>query len=160
MFNMYKIGFAKDIHELVKGRKLKLGGIHFPAPFGEKAYSDGDVVIHAVVESLLGALGYPDLGLTFPSTNPKYKNIDSTYFLLEVKKFLKKEKFKISNIDISIELEKPKISNKLIDIKKNIAKYLGIKENLISVKANTCEGLGDIGKSRAVAAYAISLIEK
>jgi len=157
---MMRIGFAKDIHALKKGKKLILGGINIPSDKGEVAHSDGDVVIHALSEALLGALALGDLGKFYPTNDKKYKDIESKYILLDVMKKVNKLKYKINNIDISIELEKPKLANYILEIRKNISKLLKIKLDQVSIKAGTNEKMDATGKGVAIIAYAIVLLEK
>lgn len=157
---MMRIGFAKDIHKLVKNRKLMLGGIHIPFDKGELAHSDGDVLLHAIAEAILGAASLGDLGKFYPTNDKKYKDIPSKEILMDVNKRIKKLKYKIENIDTSIEIEKPKLANYIDKIRFNIAKILDIKIDQISVKANTNEGLSVTGKGEAVIAYAIVLLKK
>lgn len=157
---MYRIGFARDIHRLVKNKKLMLAGIEIKSTLGEDAYSDGDVVLHAISEAMLGALALGDLGEHFPNSNKKYKGIASKHILDACYKMIKKKGYKIVNIDISIELEKPKIKDDLLLMRKNLAKLLKIKLDQISIKANTNERMDAIGENKAVAANAIILLKK
>jgi 2-C-methyl-D-erythritol 2,4-cyclodiphosphate synthase len=155
-----KIGSSIDVHQLVAKRKLILGGINIPSKLGAKAHSDGDVVYHALAEAILGALARGDLGDHFPNTDSKYKNYDSSKFVIEVSKLMKKDGYKISNIDISIILETPKLSNYKQMIKLNIVKLLKLKNSQVNVKAGTAEKIGEIGKGKAVVAFVTVLIEK
>ena len=106
-----RIGFASDIHRLVEGRELILAGVHVPAPFGELAHSDGDVVYHAVAEAIIGALALGDLGTHFPDTDPQYKDIDSYILFKKVVSLMKERGYKLGNIDVMITLEKPKLKD-------------------------------------------------
>lgn len=155
-----RIGFASDIHRLVEGRKLILAGVHIPAPFGELAHSDGDVVYHAVAESILGALALGDLGKHFPDSDMKYKDMDSSIILSEVVKMMKEKNFKVGNIDISITLETPKLKDYIFDMRKNLAHYLETDINNVSIKAGTNEKLDALGRGEAVKAEAIVLLEE
>lgn len=156
---MIRIGFAKDIHALKKGKKLILGGINIPFTKGEVAHSDGDVIMHAIAEAMLGALALGDLGKFYPTNDKKYDGIDSKFILLDVYKKVNKLNYKINNIDISVELEKPKLANYILNIRKNISKLLKIKLDQVSLKANTNEKMDAVGKNEAVVAYAIILLE-
>lgn len=150
-----RVGLGYDIHKLVKNRKLILGGIEIPFCFGLLGHSDGDVIIHALADAILGALAYKDLGILFPSSNPKYKNIAGSKILEKIDKILLKNKYKINNIDINIIAEKPDLQpfyNKMCGF---IAKILKIKINQISIKARTNEKLGIIGAQKAIASLAI-----
>jgi 2-C-methyl-D-erythritol 2,4-cyclodiphosphate synthase len=157
---MLRIGSSMDIHRLEPKRKLILGGITIKSNLGTIAHSDGDVVFHALVEAIFGALAIGDLGDHFPSSSQKYKNYDSEKFLIVAKKHLKQQKCKVNNIDISIILETPKLSNYKLKIRKNIAKILDVALNQVSVKAGTMEKIGEIGAGQAVMALATVLIEK
>lgn len=153
-----RIGFASDIHRLVANRPLILGGINIPYEKGELAHSDGDVVYHALAESLLGALALGDLGTHFPDNDPKYKDIDSSILVKEVMTKVDEKGYKISNIDISITLEQPKLRSYIDEIRKNIAKLTNVNIDQVSVKAGTNEKLDDIGRGEAVKAESIVLL--
>ena len=157
---MLRIGSSMDIHRLEPKRKLILGGIKIQSKLGPIAHSDGDVVFHALVEAIFGALAIGDLGDNFPSEDQKYKNYNSEKFLLVAKKHIKRQMYRINNIDISIILEAPKLSNYKLKIRKNIAKILALDLNQVSVKAGTMEKVGEIGAGRAILAFATVLIEK
>ena len=150
---MYRIGFAKDIHRLVKGRPLILGGVHIPFELGEDAHSDGDVVYHALSEALLGSLALGDLGTFYPPSDDKYLNLDSSYFVKDCFNKIKNRVYSIVNIDISINLEKPKLKSYLQNMKENISSLLEIDTDDISIKAMTNEKLDAVGKLEAVEAY-------
>ncbi len=155
---MIKIGIGYDIHRLVKGRKLFLGGLEIPYSKGLLGHSDADVLLHAISDALLGAAGLPDIGECFPDTDPKYHNASSVKLLKEVIKMLSARKFKVNNVDCVIIAEEPKLmafKNKMQD---KIAQALGVKKDNVNIKAKTNEGLGDIGKKKAIAAYAVVTI--
>lgn len=156
----FRIGFAKDIHQLVEGRPLIVGTIQIPSKKGEKAHSDGDVLIHAIVEAIFGALAVGDLGTFFPDTDSRYKDANSSLFLIKAKDVLADSGYKISNIDTSIELETPKLKPYIEKIKISIAKLLNIDSTQISVKAGTNEKMDAVGKNEAIVAYATVLLEK
>ena len=158
--NSMRIGFASDIHRLVEGRKMILAGVVVPCPFGELAHSDGDVVYHAIAESILGALALGDLGSHFPDTDDKYKDIDSSILVKEVVSLMKKEGYQIGNIDVSITLEKPKLKDYIQEMRKNIASLLETDIKNVSVKAGTNEKLDEIGKGFAVKAESIVLLKE
>ena len=124
---MYRIGFSKDIHKLVKGRKLMLAGVNIPFNKGELAHSDGDVIMHAISEAMLGAAALGDLGTFYPTNDKKYKNIASKEILIDTNKRIKKLKYQIENIDVSVELEKPKLAPYINKMRNNLAKILKIK---------------------------------
>ncbi|MFH0876674.1 MAG: 2-C-methyl-D-erythritol 2,4-cyclodiphosphate synthase [Candidatus Omnitrophota bacterium] len=155
-----KIGIGYDIHRLVKGRKLFLGGVRVPSKKGLLGHSDADVILHAVCDALLGAMGTGDIGLLFPNTDRKYKNISSLVLLKRVAGLLKKNSFRVGNIDVMLLLEAPEIGRYRETMKAHISKALGIGISQVSLKATTNEGTGDIGKGKACAAYAVVLIKK
>lgn len=156
----FKIGFGVDIHRLEKGLPLKVGGVEIPSEKGAVGHSDADVLLHAISDSILGALNLRDIGFHFPDTDPKYKGIDSTILLSEICEMIKKESYKISNIDCTVVLEQPKLSSFIPEMQSVISKTLNISSDQISVKATTNEGLGNIGKGEAIKAYATVLLVK
>lgn len=157
---MFKIGISKDIHRLEEGYKLILGGVTIPFTKGIVAHSDGDILIHAICEAIIGALGLGDIGKHFPDNDEKYRNISSRYFLTYVNKKLKENNYKISNIDSSIILEKPILKDYINQMKLNIASDLEIDPNLVNIKATRGEGLGYIGSGEGLEAICVVLIEK
>jgi 2-C-methyl-D-erythritol 2,4-cyclodiphosphate synthase len=160
MNNNFRVGIGFDIHRLVKDLPLMLGGIHIPFHMGLKGHSDGDALIHAIIDSLLGASNLGDIGSLFPSDDPTYKNIDSSKLLQEVFERLKKNHWSIINIDSIIMCEEPKMSPWYKPIKTSLAKLLSINEDAVSVKAKTFEKLGDIGHGTAIAVQAVSLLHR
>ncbi|MDD5259507.1 MAG: 2-C-methyl-D-erythritol 2,4-cyclodiphosphate synthase [bacterium] len=152
---MYKIGLGYDIHRLVKGRKLFLGGVKIPFTKGLLGHSDADVLLHAVCDALLGAVGERDIGYHFPTTDDTYQGISSLELLSQTLRIIKKHKYHPSNIDIVVLAEAPKIGKYVEQIKKNIAGVLKMRKNCIGIKATTNEGVGFIGKGQAIAALAI-----
>lgn len=155
-----RIGFASDVHKLVMFRPLILGGVKVPSPYGELAHSDGDVVYHALAESILGALALGDLGSHFPDTDPAYKDIDSSYFVREVMKFLEEDHYEISNIDISITLNKPKLREYIDEMRANIAALTKVSIDRVSVKAGTNENIHPEEERNVKAECIILLMEK
>ncbi len=154
-----KIGIGYDIHRLEENRKLYLGGIEIPFHKGLIGHSDGDVLIHAIIDAILGALGEKDIGQLFPDTDPEYKGISSLKLLEKVIRIVKNKKAKILNIDSVIIAEEPKLSPYINSMKKILSYVLELEENSIGIKAKTNEGLGEIGEGKAIATYAIALIE-
>ena len=148
-----RIGFAKDIHRLVSDRKLILGGIEIPFELGLLGHSDADVVLHAIGESILGALALGDLGTHFPDNDMKYKNIDSSILLSKIVDMMLENKYEISNIDISIECDKPKLAKYILAMRENVSKILKTDVKNVSIKAMTNEGMGETGTSKAIIAY-------
>lgn len=157
---MYRVGFAKDIHRLVKNRPLILGGVNIPFELGEDAHSDGDVIYHALSEALLGSLALGDLGTFYPPSDDRFLNIDSSFFVKDCYLKVKEKGYSLVNIDISINLEKPKLKPYLQVMRNNISSLLGIDVNNISIKAMTNENVDAVGESKAVEAYCYLLIKK
>ena len=155
-----RIGFASDIHRLEKGRRLILSGVVIPYELGEQAHSDGDVVFHAVAESILGALALGDLGKHFPDSDPKYKDIDSSILVKEVVTLMKEKGYAVNNIDVSITLEKPKLKDYIELMRFNLANLLETSIENVSIKAGTNEGCGPLGRNEAVKAEAIVLLKE
>ncbi|AIY83935.1 2-C-methyl-D-erythritol 2,4-cyclodiphosphate synthase [Clostridium baratii] len=153
-----RIGLGYDVHRLVKDRDLILGGVKIPHELGLLGHSDADVLIHAIMDSLLGASALGDIGKHFPDTDPKYKGISSVKLLEEVGKLLYKNNFTIGNIDATIIAEKPKMAPHIMEMRNNIAKALKIDVNKINVKATTEEGLGFTGEKLGISSQAICLL--
>ena len=152
---MIKVGIGYDIHKLVKGRKLILGGVEIKFSKGLLGHSDGDALTHAIIDALLGATGKGDIGKYFPDTEHRYKNISSIILLKETIELLAKNKYKINNLDTIIIAESPKIAPYAEKIKENLSPILKINKELINIKAKTNEGIGEIGKGKAIASFAI-----
>ena len=155
-----RIGFGTDIHRLVEGRKLMLAGVHVPAPFGELAHSDGDVIYHASMDAILGALALGDIGKLFPDNDPQYKDIDSSLLFKKVVTLMKEKGYRINNIDVMVTLEKPKLKDYIVEMRNNIANILETSIDNVSVKAGTNEGLGALGRGEAVKAEVIVLLKE
>ena len=155
-----RIGSSIDIHRLVENRKLVLGGIEIPSSKGCLAHSDGDVLIHAIVDAIIGALGLGDIGEHFSDKDPKYKNIQSIYFLERMKELLIEQGYEILNIDSLIILESPRLKEYKKMMKEKVAFHLGIDPSKVNVKAGTNEGIGEVGRNEAVEAHATVLIRK
>lgn len=155
-----RVGIGYDVHRLVRGRRLFLGGFEFEnSEFGLEGHSDADVLLHALMDAMLGAAGLNDIGHYFPNTDNKYKGIRSTELLKQVKQELKKKGFKICNIDIIVVAEYPQLAPHIDKIKKTIAEILEIKYEQIGLKATTEEGLGFTGAKEGISAHAIVLIK-
>ena len=155
-----RVGMGYDVHRLVKGRRLILGGVEIPFENGLLGHSDGDVLLHAICDALLGAAGKGDIGGHFPDTEPKYKDISSVVLLDKTKESINKE-YRINNIDSIIVAQEPKLASYLSKMKENIAQALKINKDKINIKATTTEKLGSIGRGEGIAAYAmVSLEEK
>ena len=156
--NYYGIGF--DIHRLIKNKKLYLGGVKIPFHSGLKGHSDGDVILHAIIDGLLGAMRKGDIGTLFPSNSSKFKNIRSKNMLLPVVKLIKDNNFDINNIDINLICENPKVSKIRNKVIKSISSLLSINKGLINLKGKTVEKLGIIGKEQAIACEVICSLSK
>ena len=155
-----RIGFGTDIHRLVEGRKLVLAGVHVPASFGELAHSDGDVIYHASMDAILGALALGDIGKLFPDNDPQYKDIDSSLLFKKVVTLMKEKGYRINNIDVMVTLEKPKLKDYIVEMRDNIANILETSIDNVSVKAGTNEGLDALGRGEAVKAEVIVLLKE
>ena len=156
----YRIGQGFDIHKLEEGLPLIIGGVKFDFEKGFVAHSDGDVLIHAIIDSLLGALSLGDIGAIFPDTDEKYKNADSKELLKNVMKIVTQKGYKIVNLDTTIKAQRPKMREKIDEIRKSLAAILNTDIENVSVKAKTLEGLGPIGEVKAIAADSVVLLEK
>ena len=156
--SLYGIGF--DIHKLVKGKKLFLGGMHIPFHSGLKGHSDGDVVIHCIIDALLGAIGEKDIGSKYPSNKNKFKNIRSPKMLKPIILDLENKNFYINNIDINLICERPKVSKYRNVIINSLSKLMNVNKNIINLKGKTVEKLGLIGKENAIACESIVSITK
>lgn len=153
-----RIGHGYDVHRLVEGRNLILGGVNISHDLGLLGHSDADVLVHAIIDSLLGAAALGDIGVLFPDTDEKYKNADSTELLKKVCKILEEKSFKIVNIDSTIIAQKPKLKEHICKMRENIANACNIDINCVNVKATTEENLGFTGREEGIAAHAVSLI--
>lgn len=154
-----RIGTGYDVHKLVPGRKLILGGVTVPYELGLDGHSDADVIVHAIMDALLGAAALGDIGQHFPDNDPKYKGADSIELLKEVGNILKKEGYKVGNIDSTIIAQRPKLMTFLPEMRKNVAAALGIDVNQVSIKATTEEHLGFTGRGEGISSQAVALIE-
>jgi 2-C-methyl-D-erythritol 2,4-cyclodiphosphate synthase len=154
----FRIGIGYDIHRLVEGRELIIGGVKITHEKGLLGHSDADVLVHAIIDSMLGALALDDIGTLFPDTDPKYKNIDSTVLLKHVYEIVKKEGYCINNIDSNIIAQNPKMMPYIPKMKEILASVLEIEPSLISVKAKTKEKLDAVGENRAIEANAVTLL--
>lgn len=156
----YRVGFSKDIHRLVENRKLIIAGVEIPYHLGELAHSDGDVLYHALAESILGALALGDLGKHFPDTSSKTLNMDSSLIVEEVVKMMKEKGYQVNNVDIFVSLEKPKLKDYTELMRKNVATLLEVSVDQVSIKAGTNEGCGEVGKGEAIEATSMIMLKK
>lgn len=155
-----RIGHGYDVHRLVEERKLILGGVDIPYEKGLDGHSDADVLVHAIMDSVIGALGLGDIGLHFPDNDAQYKNIDSLILAEKTAELLKENGYKIANIDATLILQAPKVRPFIEQMRANIARVYSVDKSCINVKATTEEHLGFTGEKKGVAAHAVCLITK
>ncbi|MCX7014042.1 MAG: 2-C-methyl-D-erythritol 2,4-cyclodiphosphate synthase [Candidatus Sumerlaeota bacterium] len=155
----FRVGFGFDVHRLTEGRPLMLGGVEIPFRRGLAGHSDADVLLHAICDALLGAMGEGDIGQLFPNHDPKYKNIPSIQLLEEVVRIAREKGWRVVNVDSTVVAEAPKIAPHHEEMERRIAKTLGVSEG-VSVKATTTEGLGFTGRGEGMAAYAVAMMER
>jgi 2-C-methyl-D-erythritol 2,4-cyclodiphosphate synthase len=156
---MHKIGFGYDIHRLEAGRRLVLGGTKISYAAGLAGHSDGDALVHALIDALLGAHGQGDIGAHFPDTDPRYKGVRSLVLLETVMAHLRAHGASVVNVDTVIVAEEPKMGPHIPAMKAALAPVLGVPEAAVGVKAKTNEGLGPVGEKQAIACYAIALLD-
>ena len=155
-----RVGFGYDVHAFVSGRPLILGGVRVPYFFGLMGHSDADVLVHAICDALLGAVAEGDIGRHFPDTDPQYREIKSTILLKKVLTKVREKGFHLLNIDATIVAQKPKLSDIIPRMVKEISDVLEIETGRVNVKATTTEGLGFTGREEGIAAYAVALVEE
>ena len=155
-----RVGLGYDVHKLVEGRDLILGGVHIPYEKGLLGHSDADVLVHAIMDALLGAAALGDIGKHFPDTDPTYKGADSLKLLEHVGKILDEHLYMIENIDATIIAQRPKMAPHIQTMRENVARVLGIDVEQINIKATTEEGLGFTGSGEGISSQAICAIEK
>ena len=156
----FRIGHGYDVHKLVEGRRLILGGVEISHTLGLLGHSDADVLVHAVMDALIGAMALGDIGKHFPDNDDKYLGISSIKLLSEVEDLLYKNAYTVSNIDVTVIAQKPKLAPYIEEMCENIAKTLGIVRSQVNIKATTEEHLGFTGREEGIAAHAVALIEK
>ncbi|MCK4421647.1 2-C-methyl-D-erythritol 2,4-cyclodiphosphate synthase [candidate division WOR-3 bacterium] len=149
-----RIGFGYDIHLLKRGESLILGGVEIDWEFGLIGHSDGDVLVHSIIDSLFGAFGLPDIGRHFPDSDPKYRGISSMALLEETMRFIPG---RVINIDVTVVMEEPMLSPFIDSMKENISNVIGLDDSFISIKATTNEGVGPVGEKKAIISYCVSL---
>lgn len=155
-----RVGFGYDVHRLAEGETLWLGGIHIPHSKGTVAHSDGDVIIHAACDALLGAAGLRDIGYHFPDHSDDFKNIDSKILLKETRALVNGKGYDIGNIDITIAAQQPRLKDYIPLMEETLAGVLGLEQGAVSVKATTTEKLGFEGREEGISAYAVALVSK
>lgn len=157
---MMRVGMGYDVHKLTEGRDLILGGVKIPWEKGLLGHSDADVLVHAVMDALLGAAALGDIGQHFPDTDPAYKGISSLKLLEQVTALLAKEGYEVGNIDATIIAQKPKMAPHIQEMRVNMAKAMGIQEHQLNIKATTEEGLGFTGRGEGIASQAVCLLHR
>lgn len=155
-----RIGFGYDVHPLVPNRPLVLGGVRIPYLYGLQGHSDADVLLHAICDSLLGAIGEGDIGRHFPNTDPQFKDAKSALLLRNVMEKVRERGFQVNNIDATIVAQRPKLLDFIPRMITEIAQTIGIDPSRVNVKATTTEGLGFAGRGEGIAAYAVALLEE
>ena len=155
---MMRVGHGYDVHRLVEGRKLILGGVDIPWEKGLLGHSDADVLVHAVMDALLGAAGLWDIGHAFPDNDPAYAGIDSMVLLARVRDMLTEKGYTVGNVDATILAQRPKLAGHIPQMRRNIAQVLEVEEDCINVKAPPEEGLGFTGSGEGMAAHAVALL--
>lgn len=155
-----RIGYGYDVHALAPGLPFWLGGVQIESSFGAVAHSDGDCLIHAICDALLGAAALGDIGHHFPDTDPAFKDIDSKILLQRTNEFVRKAGYKLENLDCTICLQSPKVAAYIASMRACIASILGVEESAVSVKATTTEHLGFVGRAEGVAVHAVVLLEQ
>lgn len=158
-FDSMRIGNGYDVHRLVENRKLMLGGVDIPFEKGLLGHSDADVLLHAVMDSLLSAAGLRDIGVQFPDTDNAYKNISSLILLKKVKELIFDKNFEVQSVSAVVCAQKPKLGGYLPQMKQAIASALALNEEKVNLSATTTEGLGIVGKGEGIASYAVCLLE-
>ncbi len=155
-----RIGFGYDVHAFAPGRPLVLGGIFIPYEYGLSGHSDADAVLHAIIDALLGAAAFGDIGSHFPSSDIRWKDQSSSVFLDYTCTLLEQHNWKISNIDATVVAERPRLASYIQAMRAHLAEHLHVQLDQVSVKATTTDGLGFAGRGEGIACYAVTLIEK
>jgi 2-C-methyl-D-erythritol 2,4-cyclodiphosphate synthase len=154
-----RIGLGFDVHAFKEGRKLILGGVEIDYHMGLEGHSDADVLVHALMDAILGACGLDDIGVHFPDSDTKYKGISSLLLLDEVRKKMEKKDLEVVNADLILIIQEPNVSKYFNEMKKNIAGVLNIKQNMVNIKATTTESLGFCGRKEGIAAQCVVLLK-
>lgn len=157
---MFRIGFGYDVHRLVEGRPLILGGVEIPYGFGLEGHSDADVLTHAVIDAIIGALGAGDIGRHFPDTDPKYKGVSSLSMLRTVMDLVKSDGYRLNNLDATVTAQAPKLAPHISNMRERLAETSETSIGQINIKATTSEGLGFCGKREGVEAFAVVSLVK
>jgi 2-C-methyl-D-erythritol 2,4-cyclodiphosphate synthase len=157
---VFRIGIGYDAHRLAKGRPLIIGGLKIPYDLGLMGHSDADVLIHAIIDAILGALAMGDIGMHFPDNDPAYKDIDSMIMLEKVMEWVKREGYRINNLDNTIVAEMPKLGPHIKGMKERLSGVLEIRRNQINIKATTTEGMGFCGRGEGISAFSVVSLKK
>lgn len=157
---MYRIGHSVDIHRLVKDRKLFLGGIEIPFELGLLGHSDADVLLHSIIEAIIGALALGDIGKFFPDTDPKYQGIDSKILTKEIVDLMEEKGYEVNNLDCLLIMEKPKMRPYIDSIRESVASLLHTNIENVNIKATTNEKMGEIGRGEAIQSHAVIMLRK
>lgn len=157
---MNRVGMGYDVHQLVEDRKLIVGGVEIPFEKGLLGHSDADVLVHAIMDGLLGAVALPDIGTLFPDNDMEYKDIDSTVLLARVMEKLWEKGYRVVNVDAVIMAQRPKMMPHIPAMREKLAKVMGVEEDCVGIKATTTEWLGFVGREEGMAAQAVCLVEK
>ena len=158
--DILRIGFGYDVHKLVKDRDLILGGVKIPYEKGLLGHSDADVLVHGIMDSILGALAFGDIGKHFPDTDDEYKDIESLLLLERVYKIMRESSYEIGNIDSTIAAQDPKLAPYIEEMRKNISEILNTDITNINIKATTTEELGFVGRKEGISSYSVCLLRK
>jgi 2-C-methyl-D-erythritol 2,4-cyclodiphosphate synthase len=156
---MLRVGQGYDIHPLIHGRRLVIGGVEIASEMGLEGHSDADVLVHAIMDALLGALALGDIGVHFPNTDERFRGADSVTLLREVMGLLGKNGAKVGNVDCTVIAEQPRLVGHIPAMRECLANAMGIESNAVSIKATTAEHLGSLGRGEGIAAYAVALVE-
>jgi 2-C-methyl-D-erythritol 2,4-cyclodiphosphate synthase len=160
MAKEFRVGHGFDVHRLARGRKLILAGLQIPYPKGLLGHSDADVVLHAIINALFGAMGEGDIGTHFPDTDPRYKGIASAKLLDRVLQITRRKRFRLVNLDVTLLAQEPKIAPHYTAMRENVARQLGVEVERVNIKATTTEKLGWVGKGKGLAATAVVLLSR
>lgn len=160
MTSSFRIGQGYDVHAFQAGDHVTLGGVKIPHSMGVRAHSDGDVVLHALCDALLGAAGLGDIGMHFPDSDPRWRGADSRQFVRHARSLLSKKGFDVVNVDVTVLAEAPRLGKHRDAMRANISADLGVEPDSVNIKATTSEGLGFIGQREGIACHAIALIER
>ncbi len=155
---MMRVGFGYDVHRLAAGRKLILGGVEIPSATGLEGHSDADVLLHAICDGILGALGEGDIGIHFPNADPRYRGISSLSLLTTVARKMAERKFALANLDSTVVAERPRLAPYISQMAEKIAAVLQVSPGAVNIKATTSEGLGFVGEGQGIVAFAVVLL--